>query len=129
MKEIKMNEQYEEDQIDIETIELSMDQAKEHIEMGEALARLHDNKDFKKVVMDGWMNDEVIRLSRLIASPAAAAEEVQTAIAQGLRSTSEFHQFMLFIGRQANMAKSSIEEYRLMLREAENAEAANDSQE
>ena len=38
----------------LQSIEISIEQAKEAISMAEALDRLHKNPDFQKVIREGW---------------------------------------------------------------------------
>jgi len=44
----------------IEQIELSIEAAKANVEKMEALLRLIDNKDFKKIIDDGYFKDEAV---------------------------------------------------------------------
>lgn len=46
----------------IDSIELSMQEHKKHVELGKALQRLMKNQDFQKILMKGYLEQEAIRL-------------------------------------------------------------------
>lgn len=50
---------------DLKRIEVSIEEAKKHCKMGEALKRLSKNKDFKLVINDAYLKDHAIRLVML----------------------------------------------------------------
>jgi len=50
-------------------VEISVDQAKQSIKFAEALERLHSNKDFKEVILEGYFRDEASRLVLLKSDP------------------------------------------------------------
>ncbi len=47
-------------------IELSIDQAKEFMDKSEALKRLERNDDFKKLILEGYLEKEAVRLVGLL---------------------------------------------------------------
>ena len=47
-------------------IELSIDQAKEFLDKSEALRRLERNEDFKKLIIEGYLEKEAVRLVGLL---------------------------------------------------------------
>lgn len=53
----------------LETLELTIEQAKKHVELRECLSRLRENKDFQKIIEDGYFKEEASRLVILRASP------------------------------------------------------------
>lgn len=79
----------------IQQVELTIEQARKVMEMGDAIARLENNDDFKKVIFDGYFVDEAARLTSLLAEPSLQAAEKQSRILHGLRGISELKQHLL----------------------------------
>jgi len=106
------NEEYEEA---AEEVRITEEQAKYHIEMMESLERLYNNKDFKKVFMDGYFKEEASRLVLLRADHNIQQEEktVQS-IDDKIIGIGELRQFMLTVfarGRQMREAVAEANEY------------------
>lgn len=57
----------------IDSVELSIKEAKELIARSDALHRLEQNKDFKFLFIDGLMKDDATRQVMLLASPGLKA--------------------------------------------------------
>lgn len=49
--------------------ELTQEQAQEIIQLGEALKRLNENPDFKKIFSEGFFKDEAVRVVGLMGEP------------------------------------------------------------
>lgn len=79
----------------IQQVELSIEQAREALAFGEAISRLEQNPDFKKVVFDGYFVEEAARTVSLLAEPSMQRPESQLKLAHSLRGISEFKQFLL----------------------------------
>jgi hypothetical protein len=58
-------------------VAISIEQAKEAIELSDALARLHKNKDFKLVITEGLFQKEATRAVLLRADPEMQTESEQ----------------------------------------------------
>jgi hypothetical protein len=41
-----------------------------NIELGEALKKLHQNEDFKNVILEGYMDDEAERIFKVLVDPS-----------------------------------------------------------
>lgn len=61
-------------------IERNIQDAKKMVELGDALERLRSNRDFKKVILDGFFEKEAIRLVHLKSDPSMQTPEKQAAI-------------------------------------------------
>lgn len=61
----------------IEQVEVSIEHAKQAIELRDALDRLGKNEDFKKIMTEGYFKDEASRLVLLKADPEAQTEDTQ----------------------------------------------------
>ena len=93
---------------EIHQVEISIQQAKESIALGEALNRLSLNPDFKLVVLENYLREEPIRLTRLKASPQCKSEELQTAIIKSLDAIGELIQYLGVLERQAEMSAQAL---------------------
>jgi CheY-like chemotaxis protein len=51
-------------------IDSRVETLKKNIELGEALQKLHENEDFKKVILDGYMEDEAERIFKVLVDPS-----------------------------------------------------------
>ena len=95
----------------LEQIDVSIDQAKAIIELGQSLNRLQDNADFVKVVIEGYLQDEAIRLVELKADSNMQSTERQKQIDDAIMGISQFKQHMRFIKQVAEQAASDLKEY------------------
>lgn len=59
----------------IEEVKLSIETAREGMRYGEALDRLMKNRDFNLIIQKGFLTDEVLRLTELLAHPATQDRE------------------------------------------------------
>lgn len=94
----------------IEEIELSIQEAKEIAELGDALTRLEKNPDFLKVIKKDFLEGEAVRLVSLKAHPAMQKEDSQRLIDGGITAIGVFTQYLNKIHQQAEMARSAIED-------------------
>lgn len=92
----------------IAQIEQSIEEAKGDIANGEALVRLFANRDFKKVVLDGYFREEAIRLVHLLADPNMQDAEKQTAILGEMKAIGTFRGHLQLIEQKAAMARKSL---------------------
>ena len=93
---------------EVQQVEISIEQAKYAINIGDALARLSNNADFKLVFLENYLREEPIRLTRLKAAPAMKSEEQQNAIVKSLDAIGELIQYLGLLEAQAEMAKSAL---------------------
>lgn len=110
----------------LEQIEHSIKQAKPVVEFGNCLERLKSNKDFKKVFLEGYFEQEAIRLVHLKADPSQqSAEKQQAIIAQmdAIGAVSAYLNTALHLARMANRQIESDEQAR---EELISEEASND---
>ena len=64
----------------IQQVELSIEHARQGVKFGEALDRLMKNRDFQKVILDGYLRDEAVRLVHLKADPGMYTADDQGAL-------------------------------------------------
>ena len=93
----------------LQEIESSIKQASEFVDFGNAIERLRSNRDFKKVIMEGYFEKEAIRLVHLKADSAMQSNLNQTDIVKQMDAIGALNQFFLTKGQIARMAARSIE--------------------
>ncbi|SUA63326.1 Uncharacterised protein [Oligella urethralis] len=96
---------------DLQEIELTIDRAKEMIKDGEAVERLLRNRDFKRLVVDGYFKDEAVRLAFLKSERQVLTDEkLEKIVDSNLKSIGFFKQYLEFISHQALQAKAALKE-------------------
>lgn len=96
---------------DIETVELSIEEAQKKIDLMNAVDKLKSNRDFKKVVLQGYFENEAIRLVSLKANPGTQSKEDQEQIIKYIDSIGSFMNYLNMIRHQGKMAESSLEDF------------------
>jgi hypothetical protein len=104
-------------QEDIRVVEVSIEQAREAIEKGEALKRLLKNKDFESIVTEGYFENEAIRNVMAKTSPSCMDADSQLMIDDGIKAIGIFRQYLMHIRRTADIASTTLEESRMTLAE------------
>lgn len=105
---------------EIERLEHSTQKAKEHLDLGNALERLLNNRDFKAVIQHGYFEQEAIRLVHLKADPAMDRPDKQACILRDIDAIGTLAGYLNEIKRRADLAKREIEDNDLMLDELRN---------
>lgn len=98
-------------------IELSIKQAKETLEMGKAFERLLVNRDFRKIIIEGYFEQEAIRLVHLKADTNMQGAEQQKSIIQQMDAVGALNAYLTTLQYRVNMAKKSLESDEQMLEE------------
>lgn len=95
---------------DIQEVEITIQQARDFIAIGDALARLQKNPDFIKVVEEAYFTHEAARVVSLIAHPAQQRPEQQAQLQNYLRGISEFGQFIITTQLQVQQFRRNLED-------------------
>ena len=93
----------------IQEIELSIKEAQKMVDLGAAVQRLATNRDFKKVILEGFFEDEAIRLVHLKADPNMQSSDSQKAILTQMDAIGALRQYLETLAQLAGMAQKSIE--------------------
>lgn len=101
----------------LKEIENNIKEARKTVELGNALDRLFNNRDFKKIVLDGYFKDEAIRLVHLKGDPAVQSAESQAAIIRSMEGISELNNYFRNLRHQVMLAEKSIESDEAMIEE------------
>ncbi len=92
----------------IQEIEVNIKEAQQIVELGKAMERLRNNRDFKKVVMEGYFEKEAVRLVHLKADPAMQDEVRQKAILSQMDAIGNLNQYFETVFHRANLATKAI---------------------
>lgn len=104
-------------------IEKDIKVSTEVVDFGNALERLRSNRDFKRVVLEGYFKDEAVRLVHLSADPSMQSPEKQESIKQQTLAIGHLVQYLntvFFRARQAGKYIADAEEMRHELIAEEN---------
>jgi len=89
-------------------IEISIEQAKEVVDVMKKLQRLTDNQDFKDIVLDGYFLDEASRLVLIKAEPSQQSEKDQKLINDSITAIGHFRQYLSTIMQTGKAAEHAI---------------------
>lgn len=92
----------------LENIEISIEQAKKAIDMMESLLKLTKNKDFKKVINEGYFEKEASRLVLLKADPSMQSPEDQRLLDNSIIAIGFLRQYFSAVIQMGRMAERSI---------------------
>jgi predicted RNA polymerase sigma factor len=93
----------------VQRIEDNIAKAKSIVEFDKALQRLEENRDFRKVIRDGYLRDDAVRLVHLKADPAFQTPERQAMIIQQIDAIGQLLQYFRTVAFNANLAMKAVE--------------------
>jgi hypothetical protein len=93
----------------VRQLEASIQESKEFVELSKALERLESNRDFKAVVLDGYLEQEAIRLVHLKANPQMQSAERQAVVLAQIDAIGNLVQYFNTVYQKASMAAKAIE--------------------
>ena len=108
----------------IQEVELSIEQAQGLIKKGERALKLAENKDFKELVLDGYLVQEAARLAHLSADLTLDVNQRADVILM-VQAVGFFKAFMQRLVREGNIAARDLAAHRETLSELHN-EGAED---
>lgn len=92
----------------IEEIELNMKEAEKLIELGDMLVKLESNRAFKKVIMEGYLEKEAVRMTHLKAHPNMQSEEQRALLERGLDGIAQLVNYFNTVQYRAKLAADAI---------------------
>jgi len=92
----------------VKAIEQNIKQAKLLVDMGTSMARLRNNADFKKVIMNGYFEQEAIRLVHLKADISMQSADCQKSIGVQMDAIGSFSQYLNTVQYKADLASKAI---------------------
>lgn len=93
---------------ELQQLERNIKQAQQIVDLGDALERLKSNRDFKKVVIDGYFEQEAIRLVHLMSDSNMQSPESQQAIHKQMIGVGTFRDFLQTLEVRAQMAGRAV---------------------
>jgi len=90
-------------------IDLNIQEAKKVVEVGDSLERLRNNRDFKKVIQEGYFRDEAVRLVHLKSDPNFQTPERQQSILLQIDAIGSLDQYFRTLIHTAELAKKAVD--------------------
>lgn len=94
---------------EIERIEDDIKRARQLVEIGEYIEHLKNNRAFRKVILEGYFQDEAIRLVHLKGDSNMQSPESQASILRQMDAIAALSEFLTTQLQKASMAVKSIE--------------------
>lgn len=108
---------------DLNELEVGLEQAKAMAAQKQSVLKLESNREYKKIILDGFLEKEPARLALICADPRLSEEDREMVMLQ-LKSISCFHQYLQAIVMQGSVAEAAIVDYEEELDEVRALEAA-----
>ncbi|WAK44644.1 hypothetical protein vBAmePPT11V19_00018 [Alteromonas phage vB_AmeP_PT11-V19] len=97
------NQEQTQDQTELETTDTTYD-----YEMGEALARLKDNEDFKLLILDGYCGKKALDSVSMLAEPSTKMQGQRPDVMEDLVAISNFNFFLICVESRHTAALNPI---------------------
>ena len=94
----------------VQRIEANIANSKEIVEHARALHRLCENRDFRKVIKEGYLEKEAIRLVHLRGDPAFQTPERQAAVLGQIDAIGQLLSYFRTVEHNAQVALKAIEQ-------------------
>lgn len=92
----------------IQAIEDNIKQARQIVEIGEALERLKNSRDFKKVIIEGYFEKEAVRLVHLKSDSNVQSPDMQKSINAQIDAIGAVSQYFGTVLHKASIARKAI---------------------
>ena len=99
----------------VEEVELTIEEAKKHVQRRDSLRKLMNNREFRKIIEEGYMQEEAVRLVGISADPSV--EHREDAIIGQIKAISNLRQYLSNILRLGDQMEESILENEALLEE------------
>lgn len=90
--------------------QISVDQAKASVERGVALERLRNNPDFQKIVMEGYLKDEAIRLVHALKEPSMKDEASQILLHKEMEAVASLGAHFNYVLQHARHSQEALDD-------------------
>lgn len=92
----------------IQQIERNIKEANKLVDLGDALRRLENNRDFKRVIEEAYFKEEAVRLVHAKAAPDMQSAESQKSLMVQMDSIGNLSQFFQTLNYRAEMARKAV---------------------
>lgn len=110
-------------ELQIANIQRQIQDAQDALALGKALHNLASNPDFKKVISEGYLKHEAVRLVHLRADPELQSPAQQAAILRDIDSIGVLAEYLRVVRKQGEIAERSIADGEAAIAEIEEEEA------
>ena len=93
----------------VSALDSSIQQHKDAVELGRCLQKLRSNADFKKVILNGYFEQEAIRLVHLKADPNMQTADKQESIIKQMDAIGAFAEYLNTLAAKAAWAVRGLE--------------------
>lgn len=97
-------------QSQVQEVQITLDEAKKKVKLGEALERLERNKDFKLIFEEEFFKQESIRQVSLLSCPNHQEPHKQAAIIADMRASATVQSFFNLLRRNARMSEQAVQD-------------------
>ena len=94
----------------LQTVNVSIDEARKSVDKRDALARLVKNRDFKTIISTGFFEKEAIRTVALKSHPAFQGDQEQLDLDRIMFAIGSLQQYLLTIRAQGDQMERGIAE-------------------
>lgn len=108
----------------VQELEAQLKDVKDIVELRDAALRLHKNRDFRKLIVDGFCEADVARLVRLSVDPGIDAQTKEDAIRMA-QAGGYLKRHLSAITQMGNQAANSLPDLEEALQEARAEEDAD----
>lgn len=93
----------------VREIEKNIKEAQRFIEIQESVDRLRSNRDFKKIILEGYFKDEAVRLVHLKSDTNMQSDHLQKMITRDLDAIGSLSAYFAAIEQEARRARHAIQ--------------------
>lgn len=93
----------------LETLELSINEAKDAVELANSLDRLHGNADFKRLITTGYFINHAADMVAMRAKPAMQSEMLQRVSLETINAIGHLREFFSITAAKGAAAARCIE--------------------
>jgi len=110
---------------DVQRIENNIKEARAIVELSNSLDRLKGNRDFKKLILEGYFRDEAVRLVHLKVDPSMQTAERQASVVSQIDAIGGLSSFLRTVEFNASIAAKAIESGEADIEEIQAEELSN----
>jgi hypothetical protein len=92
----------------LQEIEQEIKESQQVVDLANSFDRLTSNRDFRKIILEGYFKDEAIRLVHLKADPAMQTAVHQANIIKDIDAIGSLSGYFRTLVQKGNLAKKSI---------------------
>lgn len=96
-------------ELTVQFLEENIKQSRKVIEVADSLDRLKSNRDFKRLILEGFFEGEAVRLVQLKADPQFQTEERQKSVIAQIDAIGSLNQYFVAVQQKAQIARRALE--------------------